>query len=173
MYLMTYPFINNLSLFVKENNININYQDYLNNTPLLYLIYNKENIMKISKDIFYNTFNFFINEDSIQITKYNNKEESAFGLCLIKEYYDEVKLIFEKFKNKYLLNFYADILVFIIDAINKEENIGKINNLFKLFKDDININNFNKENKRSLLHYIFIYHFLLMKFLSEFLQEKK
>ena len=151
VYLMSFPFIQNLSTFVKENNININYQDEYGNTLFMNLINNKECIIQISKDIYDNAFNYFINDENIKINKYNNNKAGAFYLCLIKEYYIDAKIIYEKFKNLYILNFNSDILSFIVKYLNKKKRIV---DFFNIFKNEINLNQFNYTNKRTLLHYI-------------------
>ena len=85
IYLMSFPFLENISSFINEQKININYQDNMGNTALIYLINNKENIIQISKDIYYNAFNSLISIDNIEISKCDNNGESAFYICLKKE----------------------------------------------------------------------------------------
>ena len=142
MHLMKYPFFSNLSDFIKENKININYEDYSGNTALNYLLYNKENITKISKKVFENTFNYLINNIKVEyIIKLNQNEESVLGLCLNKEYFDEVKIILNKFGNL-KQNFCCEILIFILEKI-RIDDIEKIINFFNFFKHDIDFNLFN------------------------------
>ena len=150
-YLMAYPFIKNLSNFIKENKININFQDSLGNTALMNLINSKEYIIKISKDIYINSFKSFINNENIDITKKNNNGISAFYLCLINEYYDDAKLIYQKFKNTHILTFNSYILIFLIQ--NPKKFINFLNN----FKNEIDFDLFNIEKKRTLFHYICLY----------------
>ena len=158
VYLMSFPLFQDLSSFLSQkSNFNINYQDKFGNTALISLINNKDKIIQISKDIFYNVFNILINNENINITECNNNGISAFSLCLIKGFYDDAKLIFDKFKNVFISNFNSEILFFILETLNKDRNIRKIATLFDNFKNEININIMNNENKRTLLHYICIY----------------
>ena len=157
IYLMSFPFLENISSFINEQKININYQDNMGNTALIYLINNKENIIQISKDIYYNAFNSLISIDNIEISKCDNNGESGFYICLEKEYFDDAKIIFEKFKNTNILNFNADILVFIINCLKEYKNLSKIKNFFKFFENLIDFNLYNFQNERSLLHYICLY----------------
>jgi hypothetical protein len=92
-----------------------------------------------------------------QITKLNKNGESPFFQCLMNQYFDEAKMIFYKFKNEAVSNLYSDILIYIIHVFKNEKNIGKIDELLKLFKNDIDFILFNKESKRTLFHYICIY----------------
>ena len=156
MYLMKYPFFSNISDFIKDNKININYEDYSGNTALNYLLFNKEKITKISKKIFDNAFSYLINNIKEEyITKLNQNEESIFGFCLNKEYFDEVKIILNKFGNL-KQDFCCEILIFILEKI-RIDDIEKIESFFNFFKNVIDFNLFNQENKRSLLHYICLY----------------
>ena len=61
IYLMSFPCFNNISLFVKKYNIDINYQDESGKTALMHLITNKNNIIKISKELYNKTFEYLIN----------------------------------------------------------------------------------------------------------------
>ena len=158
MYLMKYPFFQNISQFVKDNQININYEDYLDNTALIYLINNNKSIKSISKDVYDNAFKYLLeNMKMDQIMKLNKNGESTFLQCLMKRHFDEAKIIFNKFKNEKLSNLYSDILIYVINSIKIEKNIGKIDELLKVFKNDINFNLFNRESKRNLFHYICLY----------------
>jgi len=158
MYLMKYPFFQNISLFVKDIKININYEDYLFNTALIYLINNSRSIKTISKDVYDNTFKYFMdNIKMAQLMKSNKDGESAFLQCLMNQNFDDAKIIFNKLKNESILNLYSNILIYIIHAIKNEKNFGKVDELIKLFKNDINFNLFNGESKRNLFHYICIY----------------
>ena len=144
IYLMTYPFIPDLPKFVQENKIDINFQDESGNTPLTNLMNNKEYIIQISKDVYDKTFKYLI--DNIN----NDKEKSAFYLCLMKNYINEAKEIYNKFKNMQNSYFNSIILNFFIENKNPE----KIIVFLKEFKDVIDFNLFNAEKKRSLIHYI-------------------
>ena len=158
MYLMKYPFFQNISLFVQDTKININYEDYLDNTALNYLINNRKSIKTISKDVYDNTFKYLLDNIKMpQITKFNKNGESAFFQCLMNQYFDEAKMIFYKFKNEATSNLYSDILIYIIHAIKNENNIGKIDELLKIFRNDIDFKLFNRESQRTLFHYICIY----------------
>ena len=158
MHLMKYPFFQNISLFVKDTKININYEDYLGNTALIYLINNSRNIKTISKDVYDTTFKYFMdNMKMAQIIKLNKDGESAFLQCLMNQNFNEAKIIFNKLKNEAILNLYSNLLIYIIYAIKNEKNFGKVDEIIKFFKNDINFNLFNDESKRTLFHYICIY----------------
>ena len=158
MYLMKCPFFINISEFIKDNKININYEDYLDNTALTYLLYNKKNIIIISQIVFDNTFNYLINNIKPElIIKFKADGESIFGFCLDNEYFNEAKIILNKFEN-FKENFYSEIIVFIISKI-KNKNIEIIFRFINFFKNDIDFNLFNPKTNRSLLHYICIYLF--------------
>ena len=147
IYLMSYPFIPDLPKFVQENKIDINFQDETGNTPLSNLINNKEYIVKISKDAYDKTFKYLIGNIN------NGKEKSAFYLCLMKNYLEEAKEIYIKFKNMQNLYFNSIILNFFIENKNPE----KIIEFLKEFRDIIDFNLFNNEKKRSLIHYICLF----------------
>ena len=83
----------------------------------------------------------------------NNKEKSIFYICLKKNYYEESKIIYEKYKNFQNSFFNPLILNYIITLKKENEFFEFIDN----FKDIINFNLFNCEQKRSLLHYICLY----------------
>ena len=153
IYLMSYPFIPDFDNFVKENKIDINFQDESGNTPLLNLINKKENIIKISKDVYDTAFKYLINNINIDTQLNNNKEKSIFYICLKKNYYEESKIIYEKYKNFQNSFFNPLILNYIIELKKENEFFEFINK----FKDIIDFNLFNFEQKRSLLHYICLY----------------
>ena len=156
MYLMKYPFFQNIYDFVKENKININYEDYLDNNALSYLLENKKNIITISKNIYENAFHFLINNMKNElINKLNKEGKSIFGICLNNNYFDEANLMLKKFLN-FKEIFYSEILFFILDKI-KNDNLDNLENFFNYYRNDIDFNLFNLQNKRSLLHYIFLY----------------
>ena len=158
MYLMKYPFFQNISLFVQEHKININYEDYLDNTAFNYLINNSRSIKTISKEVYDSTFKYLLdNIKMAQITKLNKNGESTFFQCLMNQYFDEAKMIFYKFKNEAISNLYSDILIYIIHTIKNEINIGKADELLKIFKNDIDFKLFNRESQRTLFHYICMY----------------
>ena len=83
----------------------------------------------------------------------NNKEKSIFYICLKKNYYEESKIIYEKYKNFQNSFFNPLILNYIITLKKENEFFEFIDN----FKDIIDFNLFNFEQKRSLLHYICLY----------------
>lgn len=63
MYLMAYPMIPKayfFTSFIIQNNMDINYQNYLGRTPIIDLINNKKNIIKICSNNYYETLNSFI-----------------------------------------------------------------------------------------------------------------
>ena len=154
IYLMNFPIIQNLRTIIKDNIANVNFLDEYGNTPLINLINNKENIIQISEDVYLQAFTFLINNDKLQITQCNNNNISAFNLCLMKGYYPDAKIIFEKFKHSYILNFNAEILNFIINNVSDTQ---KFKNILNFAINEIDINIFNYENNRSLLHYICLY----------------
>jgi hypothetical protein len=147
IYLMSYPFIQDLPKFVQENKIDINFQDELGNTPLTNLISNKEYIIQISKDIYDKTFKYLIDNTN------NGKEKSVFYLFLMKNDLEEAKEIYSKFKNIQNSYFNPIILNYFIENKNPE----KIIEILKDFKDVIDFNLFNTEEKRNLIHYICLY----------------
>ena len=152
-YLMSYPFILDLKKFVEENKIDINFKNEEGNTPIMNLINNKEYITQISKDTYDNAFNCLLDINNLDISIQNKKGNSAFYLCLIKDYFKEAKAIYQKFKNFFIADFNSNILNIIIEKDNPE----KIIELLNIFKDDIDFNLFNIEHKQSLLHYISLY----------------
>ena len=157
MYLMTYPCINNLSEFVEKNRINLNYRDESGQTALMYLINNKEKIIKITDNLYQNTLNYFINENNtINIGIMDHNGISAFGLCLMKGYFNEALTIYvnQKFINEQA-QFNIEILIFIINYLNQKNEYTKILNLLSIFGKDLKT--FNTEHKRTLLHYICMY----------------
>ena len=109
MYLMAYPCLPDLMTFITKNNIYINYQDYLGRTPLMHLINNKNNITKISENIYKETFNALINTENINLSLRDNNGISAFLLCLINENYDDAKEIYYKNIDKFISEFKFDI----------------------------------------------------------------
>ena len=153
IYLMSYPFFLDIQNFVQQNKIDINFQDELGNTPLMNLINNKENIIQISKDIYDNTKKYFFDSINLDLSIENKKGLSTFNLYLMKDDFEEAKFIYSKYKNILLSDFNSDILNYIIQKNNAEKIIEFLNE----FKDEIDYNLFNIEQKRSLIHYICLY----------------
>ena len=153
IHLMSYPFISDLEKFVQENKVDINFQDESGNTAIINLINKKEYIIQISKDVYDAAFKYLTNNINIDIKKNTDKEKSAFYLCLKKNYIEEAKIIYAKFKNLQNSFFNPIILNFIINQKNAEEIIE----FLSTFKDIIDFSLFNYEQKRSLLHYICLY----------------
>ena len=79
--------------------------------------------------------------------------KSFFYLCLNKDYYEEAKFIYHKFKNTNISFFNSIILNYIIE--NKDPK--KIIEFLNEFKDEIDFNLFNIEQNKSLIHYICIF----------------
>ena len=90
MYIMSYPMIPDFQKFIA----NINYQDYFGRTPLIHLINNKKNIINISKDVYNDAFNELIGNELIDLSKRDLNGISAFLLCLINDYYEDAKKIY-------------------------------------------------------------------------------
>ena len=159
MNLMAYPKMKSLSEFINKNNININYQDYYGRTPLIHLINNKNNITNISEDVYNDAFNILINYDSIHLSKRDKNGISAFLLCLINEYYNEAKLIYNKYIDKFLFQFNLDIILLLIIKMNQNNfNEKFIENLLNIFTNKINFDLIDKINNRTLLHYFFMFY---------------
>ena len=121
IYLMSYPFISELPNFITENKININFEDKLGNTPLIQLLSNRENIIQISKDIFDKTFKYLLNNINLDTGK------SFFYLCLNKDYYEEAKFIYHKYKNSNISVFNSIILSYIIEKRDPKKIIELLN----------------------------------------------
>ena len=153
IYLISYPFFSDLIKFVQENHININFQDEKGNTPLTNLIKNKEYIVQISKDIYDNTFKYLLDNINIDTKNNNNKGKSIFYTLLNKDCDEEAKIIYNIFKNSNDSYFNSLILKYII----QNKNPDKIISFLEKFKDIIDFNLFNIEQKRSLIHYICLY----------------
>ena len=96
IYLMFYPFIPDLPNYIVENNVDLNFQDDSGNTPLISLINNKEHIIQISKDIYDKTFQYLLDNKNLDISKKDINGKTVFSLCLIKDYYEEAKIIYNK-----------------------------------------------------------------------------
>ena len=91
--------------------------------------------------------------NNLDVTKKNNKGISAFNLCLMKDYLEEAKAIYSKYKNIYISYFNSSILNYIIEKNNRQKIIVFLNE----FKQEIDFNLFNVQQKKSLIHYICIY----------------
>ena len=153
IYLMSYPFILYVPEFIEKNKINLNVEDELGNTPLMNLMKNKEYIIQISKDIYDKSFQVLLNYINLDISIENNKNKSILYLLLLKDYYNEAKVIYNKFKNLNNSFFNSLILNFII----RKNEINKIIEFLNIFKDEIDFNLFDTKQKRSFLHYLNIF----------------
>ena len=155
IYLMSFPFFApNLDNFIYQNKIDINFIDESGNSSLYNLINNQEYIIQISKDIYNNTLKYLlanINENILK--KINNNEKSIFYSCLMNEYFDEAKIIYLKLDTSFYSYFNSIILNYILD----QENPNKIFEVLNIFKDTIDFNLFNLEQKKTLAHYICLY----------------
>ena len=159
MYLMAYPMIPEIHKFITINNIDINYQDYFGRTPLIHLINNKKNIINISRDVYYGAFNELINKEAADLSKRDKNGISSFLLCLLNDYYEDAKEIYNKHIDKLLSDFNLDFLLFFMIKMNtnkfNEDFIIKIN---KIFGNEINYNYIDDINKRTFLHYFFMFY---------------
>ena len=159
MYLMAYPKIPDLLTFIIKNKINVNYQDYLGRTPLIHLINNKENINKISSETYYEVFDVLNKYYLSDLSKKDINGISAFLLCLINNYYSDAKDIYNSHIDKSLLDFNLDILLFLILKMVKNEfNESFISTIMNTFNDEINLNNIDEINNRTILHYFFMFY---------------
>ncbi len=77
-----------------------------------------------------------------------------FFLCLNEGQINKAKLIYNIFKEIYMLNFHFFIVLYIINELEMHKTIESVLNFFQ---DLIDMNNFNPEQKRSILHCIFLY----------------
>ena len=159
IYLMSYPFFDNISLFVENNNIDINYQDEEGKTAFMHLIDNKNIIISISKDTYNNTFNFFINNNKLEMLVTDKRGISIFGLCLMKGYLIDAKKIYVKSKKneKIKMQLHSEILFFIINYINNRKKYKRIINFLNIFNKAIKYSLFNDIYERTFLHYICLY----------------
>jgi len=62
----------------------------------MHLINNRNNITKISENIYKEAFNTLISNEIINLSLRDNNGISAFLLCLINENYDDAKIIYYK-----------------------------------------------------------------------------
>ena len=108
---MAYPIILNFIHFITINNINLNSQDNFGKTALMHLINNNKNIINISKQLYDNIFKELINYSSIDLSIKDNNNITAFILCLIYEYYEDAKYIYDK---NCIVSEFDIILLFII-----------------------------------------------------------
>ena len=159
IYLMAYPFFENISLssFVEKNNIDIYYKDKEGKNAFFYLINNKDKILSISENAYNNAFKFFIK-------KYKVESEgdffiNAFELCLIRGYLNDAKTMYLSKANndKIILLYHSKILIYIINYINKPKEYKKILNFLQVFDNTIQYDNFNSIYDRNLFHYICLY----------------
>ena len=158
MYLMAYPCLPDLTTFITKNNIYINYQDYFGRTPLMHLINNKNNIIKINENIYRETFNNLISNEIINLSLRDNNGISAFLLCLINENYDDAKKIYYQNLDKFISEFKFDILILLIIKIyGNEFNDNFLLNFQNVFQNEINYDLIDSINERTLLHYFFMF----------------
>ena len=155
MYLMSYPRIPTFLKFMD----NINYQDYFGRTPLIHLINNKKNIINISKDVYTDTFIILIGNELIDLSKRDLNGISAFLLCLLNDYYEDAKSIYNNSIDKLLSDFNLDfLLLFIIKLNTNKFNQSFILKINEKFENKINYEEIDIINKRNLLHYFFMYY---------------
>ena len=158
MYLMAYPCFPDISSFIIQQNININYQDNKGRIALIHLINNKNNIIKICENIYNEAFNSLINDKSIDISIRDENGLSPFLLCLINEYYKEAEKIYDKYSDKFIQEFNLDFLfLFIIKISTNEFNNSFISNIQKSFKEENVFDIKEPNNNRTLLHYYFMF----------------
>ena len=153
IYLMSYPFISDLPNFVKENKIDLKFQDESGNTALTSLMSNKEYIIQISKEIYDNAFKYLLDNLDINVSNKDKKGKSVFYLCLKNNYFEEAKFIYNKFKDIYTSYFNSYLLNYIFEM----EDSKKIVEFLNKFKDMIDFNLFNAKHKKSLFHYICLF----------------
>ena len=179
IYLMSFPCLNDIALFVKKYNIDINYQDESGKTALMHLIDNKNKIIKISEELYNKTFEYLINNNNLLIEISDNKGISFFGFLLFNDYSIINILLFNNNRervlivlrdlikiyldNKFIdnrLEFNSQILIFIINYINFPKIALKILYylLFAFRLVGIDLNCFNYLHQRSLFHYLCIYY---------------
>ena len=154
IYLMSFPFISDLPKFIEEYKLDINFQDESGNIPLMTLINKKQYIIQVSKEYYDKALKYLLDNQNINIIKNNNNNlRSLFHLCLMKEYYEEAKVIIQNFKKFEISYFNSIILNYIIEKNDPQKIIHFLNE----FKDIIDFNSFNVEQKKSLNHYICLY----------------
>ena len=159
MYIMAYPMIPEIHKFIVSNNIDINYQDYFGRTPLIHLINNKKNIFNISRDVYNQVFNELINNEAIDLSKRDKNGISAFLLCLINDYYEDAKDIYNKHIDKLLSDFNLDfLLLFMIKMNSNKFNEDFMIRINKIFGNEINYKFIDNVNERTFLHYFFMYY---------------
>ena len=157
MYIMAYPMIPEIHKFITINNIDINYQDYFGRTPLIHLINNKKNIINISKDVYNDAFNELIGNELIDLSKRDLNGISAFLLCLINDYYEDEKKIYNKHDDKLLSDFNLDfLLLFIIKMNTNKFDQSFVQKINEKFGNEINYKEIDSINKRNFLHYFFM-----------------
>lgn len=133
IYLMTLPLFKNISLFIQENNIDINYQDNKGYNAFMYLIKNHDKIFSFSKEVYQNAFNCFI-KNNISMEAICNHGISVFGLSLMKDLFYTAKTLYDKkLDEKIRILFNAEILIFIINFINKQNEYNYIIRLLQTF----------------------------------------
>ena len=155
IYLMSYPFFSpDLYNFISKNKIDINFVDESGNTCLYNLLNNYENIIQISKNIYDNAIKYLLFNINLDILKKNNNnEKSIFYLCLMNERFEEAKIIYKRLDKSFYSYFNSIILNYILE----QKNPDKITELLSIFKNAIDFNLFNSEQKKTLAHYICLY----------------
>ena len=90
-----------------------------------------------------------------KLISFKESDDWDFGedLGLMNDFIEEAVIIYRKYKLKNVSIFNSDILNYII----RNNNPQKIIEFLKYFGKEIDLNLFNMEQKRSLLHYITIY----------------
>ena len=153
MYLLSYPYSKELIKLIDSNNIDINAKDNLEKTPFMYLLYNKFQISNISKNEYNTMFDFFNNNNKIDIDTIDSNGNSMFSMCLMNENFNDALKIYNKHK--------SEINVNRTNNSNKngllkqlfKKNKKNINFILKNFKEKIDTNSIDLKYKRNALHY--------------------
>ena len=156
IYLMSYPFfVDNMYNFITENKIDVNFEDESGNNALNCLLNNKKNITQISNDAYEHTLKyFFSNIKNDLLIKNNNNEKCIFYSLLDKNNFEEAKIIYLRLKYSPILTFLNSI---ILNFILENSDSQKIIEFLDIFKDAIDFNLFNPEQKKTFAHYICLY----------------
>ena len=167
IYLMKYPLFEFISTFVKKNKIDVNYKDESGLTAFMHLINNKDSIIKISRKVYNEAFEFFLYNNEIDIGATNDNGLTAFGLCLVNEYSQNAIDIYVKQKFiKNLNHFNSEILIYIIKYMDDPEEYQKISQFINFFCSNMKYNieeniydlySFNNIYDRNIFHYLCMY----------------
>ena len=153
MYLLSYPYSAELIKLINKNNIDINSKDILGKTPFMYLIYNRNQIKNISENEYDSMFDFFNNNNKIEIESIDLNGNSIISLCLFKHYYKDSLKIYKKHKLEVNVNRTNNSNK---NALLEELNVknkSNINFILTSFKEKIDTNNIDLKYNRNALHY--------------------